>query len=1774
MADDAKNEAGSEAKPEVSHDSSEAKTFPKGFKYDTSTPELCRDLYPYEMAPQYKDFHSSFGFPALKRYNLHYIDYGVLLYACGNTVQTLDLFTNKKNVILNTSQRPGFSVGGVAVHPSLHHFAVAERGVDPKIYIYEYPSLDIVRILRNGTEMAYSDVEFSGTGNKLASVGDAPDYTLTVWDWDKERVILKTKAFAQEVFRVTFSPRSEGTLVTSGQGHIRFWKMATTFTGLKLQGDIGKFGNVELSDISAYCELPDGRTLSGSENGYLLMWDGNFIQFQIGLSGGRTCHEGAIEFIHLENMEIITAGADGMVKRFSFKDMEFAETTDEEPILILEPLMEVKVGDGVSIVNMLRGDDHWIVQDANGSLFKLWVPNYDVEIIFNVHAGPLSGVVTAPHRHNAITAGTDGSVRCWDLDKNACVMKREFDVSATAMISPPKAIDSEGRTVIVAFADGAVRILRRFAQSFQMIAAFKPHTSAVCCLAMSPDGKILATGSTDSSLFFFTVDGDMYTPLGLVDLEDPPKSMSFSSDSSKLLLASGRNVVEVTVPDAALYGKERETFKIDIQMRKYQPHVPIVRVVEIDDPEDEDELEKIPYDAPTEEVVEIECVDNVSALVYSSKPNHVFLTFDSNTFDDNEDRGDRYEYIYECDLGEETPVRKLHMGAGCGTCTFMGYSLSAQYMLLGHANGVAQIRHVNELQFFMMFTVHDSKPVSAVQLTHDDKLLVTTGSDGQLFSHVVEPGRALKTIDRKFAVDMTRIFEIRAKEALPPPRKRNRKVLPEDEKSEEQKEWEAEKIKKETEEKQRDYIDPKKEVELRARLRPNVSTEKVAIKPAKSGDETLLQQGDSHDAAEILATAYSIEEQKLKQEEDDRMSAAERKKAGIRLEIEQLRKEFQFLLKKNLALDPRQRLERDAFELDPKLRLELEKEAQEQISLVQKELAWISEKHAIALQKLRGKFLDTLIVEHITLRSFRMENEVSCYRTPELPPFLRDAIQQVHELINSEKEVRREKESSTASTISGLEETDNLASDRSDTRDPKASTGRMAHKKGKGKGGRSTGVSEAELRKKARAERKKQLEKLKASKPDKNVDDPMDVAAVQYAERNMGDYKLKSDPNYVVPENQRVNAERKKRQMVLLQESVHFIKSGFNERFLAMRDLKSRIIKNVQEDNKRLRELNAKLGHGEDTLFQPKVDKREWPELREEVEEGESKKAEETKEEKSAGETSKSTAVPASTSASVGASSSTGASNTISKSTEATDSKTADAGDELANQHAERLALVPKSDLEKAEDMVNLQLLQHERKTLLEKIDFAVWTFDQALAKLRREKFKLDTDLKTTDLKILTLYQELNLLKDFEETENALFAKMKTAKSNKLEVVAAKTDCEKQLNHKLAEIKTWQEKDKQVMAEFNQVVGGEKSEFYPQLLKIFKKKVKRKKKKAVKDVDLDDEDSDPDNDGYDSDDDSDDDDSDSEEEEDDSCPPHCDLAIYEKVLELLEKRLEQEEVLAEFNKAVSELNKTYERYQLKEKQIDKELTATENDIETFQSEKQRALNRIEVTVPLKLSQMKYLIDDKLPADISNALIFTSTGLEKLSNRIHELGQEKIQLSKQFKDLKRGHKVLLKELQTKRAAIAVEQKKCEDVQMLKFGQIIDLSILAKVGVDEGAAELKRKLKLMENSSVVKLTEWDKKIQDAKDELAKITQQNTRWLERVAKLTKAQYDLEDQLNTTTKNVHVADNSGGDVGADNDRRQLLQLVHIQEKEIDALKAEIHVLRRKGGHVYTPAN
>jgi hypothetical protein len=93
---------------------------------------------------------------------------------------------------------------------------------------------------------------------------------------------------------------------------------------------------------------------------------------------------------------------------------------------------------------------------------------------------------------------------------------------------------------------------------------------------------------------------------------------------------------------------------------------------------------------------------------------------------------------------------------------------------------------------------------------------------------------------------------------------------------------------------------------------------------------------------------------------------------------------------------------------------------------------------------------------------------------------------------------------------------------------------------------------------------------------------------------------------------------------------------------------------------------------------------------------------------------------------------------------------------------------VPKSDMEKAEEALARRQLQHEHATLLAKIDLAVTTFDDAVRRLRAEKLRAEADLKATDLKLLTLYQEWNVLREFQERETKLFAQLQKARDQKV----------------------------------------------------------------------------------------------------------------------------------------------------------------------------------------------------------------------------------------------------------------------------------------------------------------------------------------------------------------------------------------------------------------------
>jgi len=288
------------------------------------------------------------------------------------------------------------------------------------------------------------------------------------------------------------------------------------------------------------------------------------------------------------------------------------------------------------------------------------------------------------------------------------------------------------------------------------------------------------------------------------------------------------------------------------------------------------------------------------------------------------------------------------------------------------------------------------------------------------------------------------------------------------------------------------------------------------------------------------------------------------------------------------------------------------------------------------------------------------------------------------------------------------------------------------------------------------------------------------------------------------------------------------------------------------------------------------------------------------------------------------------------------------------------------------------------------------------------------------------------------------------------------------------------------------------------------------------------------------------------------------------VCDLREKRLDQDDVIAEFQKSIEAFKKEKDALLKKQKTNEMSLKTIDKEIQEFQKEKQNSLNQIDVIITLKMHQMEYLVEGKLPEDLGEGLVFSRGELQRLHDRIKELVGEKGALRRQQKELRKEHIQLAKSRKDKQARITELEARAYDVQMLKFGQLIDLEMLDRMGSNKGAEELKEQLGKQEQAHAAEAGRWKGKISSAQNELTTLTADNTACLNAVAELTNTQKQLEGVLNST-QNTLFADPAAARRREIAERDNLVQVVNHQAKEIEGLKGEIAVLRRKGGQVYS---
>ncbi|KAM4701823.1 cilia- and flagella-associated protein 44 [Discoglossus pictus] len=1698
----------------------------------------------------------SFGYDCTKRANLHLLDDQTLLYVAGTNCVILKVKTQEQIYLRSSS---GAGIGAVTVHPTRNYFAVAEKGNKPDIIIYEYPSLRPYRILKGGTEEAYAFADFNVSGTLLASMGSSPDYMLTIWDWRQEKIMLRSKAFSQDVFQVTFSTENEAQLTSCGSGHIKFWKMARTFTGLKLQGALGRFGKTALTDIEGYVELPDGKVISGSEWGNMLLWEGGLIKVELCRKGRKTCHNGTINHFVLDEGEIITLGSDGYVRVWDFETVDTADTVDDTGLLEMEPMNELLVGKNVNLrymVKMMEPDfPMWYAQDANGAIWKLDLSfsniTQDPECLFSFHSGKIKALDVSPSSYLMATTSLDRSVRIYDFSGKYPLVEMKFKQGGTSLAWAPRMVNPKGGLFAAGFEDGVVRILEVYnPQRLRLVAgrtsaqlaeislkqAFKPHTAPVTALAYERNGEILATGSKDNTVFFFAV-GDNYEPIGFVGVPGPVKELHWSPPTHEenvlLVICENGCVVQVSAPAAQKRDPE-STFEIPdlrlqyfrfssikskmereeeiacrqkVREQKQKEHAVWAKKQKEQGIEltEEELMDKSAEEE--EELPPLYIPETPSPILcgFYATPGKFWLSLDGYDsgflylceFSDNSDQSD------DPSTRRDEPLSALPIkNTTDNPIDKMHFSSNKQLLFCGMKDGAVRVYPLQasdplltSLHGYWSLGVHDNQ--------YGEIQAISSSYDNQYLVTCGADGNIF-TFSILSMEDIERDLKV-VKAKVPSPR-----------------------------------IDLEDE------------------KPAEDIDDP---------------NTYSIETAKKKLQHDLLMKQAEQKKAKKKWELEQLRNEFRLLLIKNQDLPNHMQLGRAEFEMDHRIREEMERQTSERIRTVLKELAWEKEKHNIALNKLQERYRGSIEFDTVTLHAINSGHQVSTYRLLSLAEKYYRLMIKFAKRRPTRYELR----------LQGDDRDERWGADSSgsssrDEKDLDAIMPTLRRKQPKSKGGWREErmrkiIEKAEKAKSKIAKRKQEWEELYNMKPSDDYEDPDDVQAIQYAKDNMGDYQLKTSEQYTIPEHLRINAEKKRNELARLEGMIHEQKTTMNEWILSLRDFKVDIIAEIQQLVQELKVIQSMLDPSK-RLPIPPVPIIHPDEKPEEKFEYNSETLNKFKKEQG----SKLKESEAMAGRGFGGFEGFGARQNDAVKQVETHSRPS-TNPMSAQSRASSVGCITQvmeadqSEMEKEvlkiEEIKNLYM----QEDIIRKINEITTTFDAELRFLRHNKLKLDLQMKMGDLKHITLFEELLLLKDFEKLEDTLQEKVSDRLSEKKEIKRKTEDCLQQLETKKKEIAKLQEREKALTAAFHASLG-ENNKFATFLTKVFKKKIKRAKKKEADGTKEEEEESDEESDDE-SAWESDADESGSEDGvfDDSVCPPNCDPALFNNTLQLREKRLDIEEALNEEKKIMDTVKKDYDTLTKKFKFVEHNLKQAVTELDSFQREKQKKLNELHVVVPLKLHQVDYIVNGEIPSDISQALVFTNHSLEGLHHRIRELQLEKQEKRALYKQAREQHKQLIRDKKEMENQIHMLEEQCREQMIMRFGRIVDLEAMQTLSVNKTLEELKMKSAERGHEMDKESEEWETKVMDMKKNLMEVTKEHTRKLEKMNQLMTEKKVLEAKLNARQTTVG-AEFHGPRKSDRRERQKLRELVEMQVEEIENLKEEISLLSKKGGSILPPAH
>ena len=422
---------------------------------------------------------------------------GGQLLASGSETNDVSLWEVETGRIRYVLQGHTNSVQAVAFSPDGQLLASGSK--DQTVRLWDVRTGQVRQVLKGHTDGVWS-IAFSPDGQTLAS--GSWDHTVRLWDISSVLNTDIAAASAQPGFR----PKGVGSGVAA---------LTTNVTDVSAS-DIGSFHHIlqgHTNYINDIAFSPDGQTLaSGSGDQTVRLWD---------VRTGQTRH------IFQGHTDWITSVA------FSPDGQTLASGSADHTVRLWDVSAGVKAGmadvgkaDTGQVRHILRGHRHWIWSIAfspdgqtlaSGSIdhtVRLWdVRTGYIRHILQGYTRAALSLAFSPDGETLASGSDDQMIQLWDVRTGQIrhILQGHTDWINSVAFSP------DGQTLASGSADHIVRLWDvsagvkagtpqpTAADPGQIHHILQGHTDEVKCLAFSPDGQTLASGSDDQTVRLWNV---------------------------------------------------------------------------------------------------------------------------------------------------------------------------------------------------------------------------------------------------------------------------------------------------------------------------------------------------------------------------------------------------------------------------------------------------------------------------------------------------------------------------------------------------------------------------------------------------------------------------------------------------------------------------------------------------------------------------------------------------------------------------------------------------------------------------------------------------------------------------------------------------------------------------------------------------------------------------------------------------------------------------------------------------------------------------------------------------------------------------------------------------------------------------------------------------------------------------------------------------------------------------------------------------------------------